>query len=301
MIDLLRAFMVVLEEGSLNRAAARLHLTQPSLTRQMQALEQELGGPLLERQTSGVKPTALGQATQARMGPFILQYEDAVAELRHQARGQMSGLRVGYLGSAAHLYLNPALAELRRAHPEARVKLLDLAPGEQIAALKAGTIDLALIGQEGAAHATDFYTRKLATLGVCVVLASDHTLAGRRELAPVDLKNEVFIGAPDNDLPGRNRWISRICRTAGFRPKFIGNADSLSEAFSLIASEGAVTLFPDYFVQSPPPGVVLVPLIDEAATWDLLLLWQRGKAPVVLKAMVEILVRVAQKSALPRV
>ncbi|WP_218281134.1 LysR family transcriptional regulator [Verrucomicrobium spinosum] len=87
MIDLLRAFFVVLEEGSLNRAATRLHVTQPSLSRQMQALEHEIGGPLLERQTSGVKPTALGQATVACMKPVLERYESGLAELRHQRGG----------------------------------------------------------------------------------------------------------------------------------------------------------------------------------------------------------------------
>lgn len=297
MIELFRSFVGVLEVGSLNRAATRLHITQPSLTRQMQALEREIGGPLLERQPSGVKPTALGQVTLATLQPVLAKYDAAVADLRRQARGQRTELRIGYLGSAAHAYLNPALGALRRDFPEAKVKLLDLSPGEQIAALKKGDIDIALIGQEGAALARDFYTRKLATLGVCVILPSDHPLANRRQLKPSELKDEVFIGAPDHEVPGRNLWMTRICRKAGFRPKFIAEANSIGEAFSLVASEGAVTLVPDYFSQKPPPCSTLVPLIDDAAQWDLLLIWQRGRPPVVLKAMVDLLSQLAREYA----
>ena len=117
-IDLLRTFLVVLEEGSLSRAATRLHVTQPSLTRRMQALETEIGGPLLERQSSGVQPTALGQAVLAGMRPVLAQYDTALADLRRHARGQRAELRIGYIGSAAHAYLNPALGALRRKHPE---------------------------------------------------------------------------------------------------------------------------------------------------------------------------------------
>src|SRR6478736_6081903 len=98
-IELLRSLFTVLEEGSLNRAAARLHITQPSLTRQMQALEQELGGALLERNSSGVKPTALGQATVNVMRPLMVQYDAACADLRRQARGHRAELRIGYIGS----------------------------------------------------------------------------------------------------------------------------------------------------------------------------------------------------------
>lgn len=119
----------MVEEGSLNRAAIRLHITQPSLTRQTQSLENELGGTLLERQPSGIQPTALGQTTLIRMRPFLEQYDAACADLRRQARGQRAELRIGYIGSAAHTYLNPALASLRREHSEAKVKLLDLTPG----------------------------------------------------------------------------------------------------------------------------------------------------------------------------
>lgn len=295
MIELLRAFSVVVEEGSLNRAAARLHITQPSLTRQMQALENEIGGALLERQSSGVKPTALGQAALASVGPVLEEYDAVCADLRRQARGQRAELRIGYIGSAAHTYLNPALAALRREHPEAKVKLLDLTPGEQIAALKKGEIDLALIGQEGASLSRDFYTRKLATLGVCVVLPANHPLSARRELKPADLKNEAFISTPEQDVPGRNQWITRLCRKGRFRPKFIGDASSIGEAFSMVASDGAVILLPDYFAQTPPPGVTLVPLIDSAAHWDLLLLWQRGRAPQVLKAMIDLMAATARQ------
>ena len=297
MIDLLRSFLVVLEEGSLNRAATRLHVSQPSLTRRMQALEAEIGGPLLERQSSGVQATALGQAVLAGMGPVLEQYETVLADLRRHARGQRAELRIGYIGSAAHTYLNPALAALRREHPEAKVKLLDLTPGEQVAALNKGEIDLALIGQEGSALSRDFYTLKLATLGVCVVLPCDHPLAVRRELHPADLKGEVFIGAPEEAVPGRNRWVARICRKGGFRPRFVVEAHSIGESFSLVASEGAVMLLPDYFARTPPPGTVLLPLIDEAATWDLLLIWQRGRAPAVLKAMVDMMAQTARRIA----
>ncbi len=113
MIERLRALFIVLEEGSLNRAATRLHITQPSLTRQMQSLENEIGGPLLERQPSGVKPTALGQMTLNLMASILKQYDAALADLRRLARGQRTELRICYIGSAANTYLNPALSDLR--------------------------------------------------------------------------------------------------------------------------------------------------------------------------------------------
>ena len=120
MIDRIRALLTVIEEGSVNRAAVRLRITQPALSRQMQSLETEIGGKLLERQTSGVKPTGLGHAMVKSMRPLADAYDAALAELRRQARGDRSELRVGYLISAAQSVLTPSLARLRKTHPEVK-------------------------------------------------------------------------------------------------------------------------------------------------------------------------------------
>ena len=159
----LRAFLIIMEEGSLNRAAIRLRISQSTLSRQMQALEADIGGALLERTTTGVRPTDAGHALASSASRVLAEYDAAIAEARRLARGQRDLIRVGYLGSTAQMFLDPALAVMRRSHPEVKVKLLDLSPGEQIAALRKGEIDLALIGQEGALLSTEFYTQKLTT------------------------------------------------------------------------------------------------------------------------------------------
>jgi DNA-binding transcriptional LysR family regulator len=114
--DLVRSFLVVLEEGSLNRAALRLHLAQSSLTRQIQALEHEIGGALLERTAIGVAPTAAGHSLARRMRPVLAEFEAAVAETRRISLGQNLQMRVGYMRVAATL-LNPALALLTETTP----------------------------------------------------------------------------------------------------------------------------------------------------------------------------------------
>lgn len=297
MLDRFRALLVALEEGSLNRAAARLHISQPALSRQIQSLEEELGGRLLERLPSGVQPTALGHETVARLRPVLDRFDTTLTELRSIARGHRRELRVGFIGSAAHCYLTPALIPLRRAHEDVKVKLLDLTPGEQIRALRAGEIDLAMIGQEGAPLAREFHTRLLASLGVLVVLPHDHRLAKRKQLALAELRSEGFIGAPESAAPGRNRWVTRLCRAAGFRPKFLGNGDSIDASFSLVVSEGAVTLVPAYFKERAYPGLVLIPVSDPGARWQFLLMWQRGRSSPPATTLVEALLEVARRAA----
>jgi DNA-binding transcriptional LysR family regulator len=288
-LDLLRSFFAIVAQGSLSKAAERLRVSQSTLTRQMQALEHEIGGRLLERSTSGVALTATGHALFDRTKPVLAAFDAAIVEVKRSARGQSAMLRVGYLLSAAPDYLHPALAELRRLHPEVKVKLLDLSPGEQIAALRKGEIDLALIGNAGAFLSREFYVRRLAMLPVLVAMAESHPLAAQATVRLADLRREVFVGAPEADMPGHNRWVAQLCRLAGFKARFVQDADSLSHGLSTIVTENAVALMPDYAKKTPVPGVIFRPLRDTAAKWDLLVAWQRGRASIPVRALLDAL------------
>jgi DNA-binding transcriptional LysR family regulator len=266
----------VLEEGSLNRAALRLHLAQSSLTRQMQALEHEIGGALLERTAIGVAPTAAGHSLARRMRPVLVEFEAAMAETRRTSLGQNLQMRVGYMRVAATL-LNPALALLRETHPGVNVQLYDLTQGEQIAALRRGDVDVGLAGQEAAVLTREFYWRRIAQLPLVVAMPENHRLAKRSRVRMSELRNEVFIGAAEQAVPGRNRWVAKLCRRAKFRPRFVRCGESLANTLSLVVSEHAVAVVPDYVRQFPAPEVVVRPIVDAGATWDFLAIWQRGR------------------------
>lgn len=297
MIDRIRAFLAVVEEGSVNRAAVRLRITQPALSRQMKLLEHEVGAKLLEREASGVKPTGLGHTLMKAMRPALDAYEAALAEVRRQARGMRSELRVGYLISAAQSVLTPALARLRKLHPDLKLKLHDMSPKEQIDALRAGELDVALVGQEGAMAARDFYSLKLCSLGVCAALSASDPLASRKSISLKELKSHDFIGIDEDQMPGRNRWMAALCRTAGFKPRFAVVTDGITHVLSQVGSESAVTLLPEYFRSFTHPGVVFVPVSDAKARWDFIVLWQRGQVPAATRALVEALAAVAKPIA----
>jgi DNA-binding transcriptional LysR family regulator len=289
MIDRIRALLIVIEEGSVNRAAVRLRITQPALSRQMKSLENDVGGKLLERESSGVKPTDLGHALVKAMRPVMESYDSAFSEVRRHARGLRSELRVGYLFSAAQSMLAPALARLRKTHPDLKLRLHDMSPKEQIDGLRAGELDVALIGQEGAVAAREFYSQKLCSLGVCVAFSASDPLAGRKRVAIKDLKFRDFIGIDEDQMPGRNRWIASLCRSAGFKPRYAFVTDGITNVLSQVVFESAVTLLPEYFLDFKHPGVVFVTVSDAKAKWDFIVLWQRGKVPATTRALVEAL------------
>jgi DNA-binding transcriptional LysR family regulator len=292
MIDRIRALLAVIEEGSVNRAAVRLRITQPALSRQMKALEELVGGTLLERESSGVKPTGLGHALVKSMLPIVAAYDAAMGQLRIQARGAEAKLRVGYLYSAAQSVLTPALARLRIAHPDLKLILHDLSPREQIDGLQAGELDVALIGQEGLVAAKEFHSLKLCSIGVCAAVSNSDPLAVKARIALKELKGRDFIGVDEDQVPGRNQWMTSLCKAAGFKPRFAAVVDGITNVLSQVVSESGVTLLPRYFMDSSYPGVSFVPVSDPRAQWDVIVLWQKGRVSTGAKALVNALKQV---------
>jgi len=279
-LEKLRVFLVVLEEGSLRRAADRLRTSQSALTRQMQALELDLGGHVLERTSAGVRPTTVGHALAERAKTLLADYDSTMAEVRRLVRGESEQLRIGYIASAVQKYLGPALAVLRRAYPKLNVKMLDQTPGEMIIALRQGKIDLALTLHGIDLLSRDFYTRKVATVKSVVALPVSHRFATKRQVSIAQLKGETFVRGSDDAIPGYNQRIIQFCRKyGGFRPRLttIDKPDGLVETLTLAANEEAISIQPAFISHLDVPNVVMVPIADRGATWDLFVVWQPGE------------------------
>jgi DNA-binding transcriptional LysR family regulator len=292
MLEKLRLFLVVLEEGSLRRAAERLHISQSTITRQLQSLELDLGGRVLERTSAGVRPTNGGHALAERAETLLADYDSTMAEVRRLVRGESERLRIGYIASAAQEYLGPALAVLRRAYPKLKVKMLDQTPGEVIAALRQGEIDLALTLHGTDLLSRDFYARKLATVRSLVSLPGSHRLATEKQVSLSQLKDETFVRGSDDALPGYTQRIVQFCRKyGGFRPGLvtIGGAMGLVESLAMSANEDAISIQPVFISHLKVPNVAMVPIADAGATWDLFVVWQRGKASGPLRALLDAL------------
>lgn len=289
MVREIRSLLVVMEEGGVNQAAARLGLSQPTVSRHIFALEQEWGGRLFERSARGMKPTSLGFFVRGKFAPLLKEWDLATAETMAHAKGRHDQLRIGFIGSAAARHLNPALVRLKLEFPGIRLFLFDQTPHEQLEALRAGAIDVAIIGQEADVHRNEFHSRIAARLGVLVVLPSDHPLAARPGLELRELKGERFVGVAPDAVPGRNAWIASLCAKSGFKPRFAAETTSISETFALIAGEGLVSLIPDYMDAPPPPGIRYIPLTNKHATWNLHVMRQRGSGLASARRLVELI------------
>lgn len=290
-LDLLRSFFAIAEFGSMSKAAEQLHVSQSTLTRQMQTLETEVGGRLLERGPSGVALTAAGHALLEGMRPVVAKADIVLADARKLARGQSASVRIGYIMSSAGDYLTPALATFRRSHPQTKVHLVDLSPGAQIAALRRGELDVIVLGNINAAIPREFFVRRIATFPVVVALPETHALAAGEDIALADLRKEMFVGANPDDVPGFNAWLVQLCRRGGFRPKIVENADSLTQTLSLLVAEHAVALLPALVERFRVPGVTFRSLRGTAAKWELQVAWHRGKITEPVRALVNLLTK----------
>ncbi len=290
-LDLLRSFFAICEFGSLSKAAEQLHVSQSTLTRQMQTLEAEIGGQLLERGHRGVALTAAGHTLLEGMQPVVARADIVISGARKLARGQSASVRIGYLMSAANEYLNPALAAFRRTHPETKVHLIDLSPGEQIAALRRGELDMLILGNLNTAIAREFFVRRIAAFPVVVALPETHALAKQEKITLRNLRKEMFVGADPSEIPGFDNWIIQLCRRAGFRPRFVEQASGLTHTLALLVAENAVTLLPALMQASQAPGVIFRPLLGETAKWDLQVAWHRGKIMEPVRELVNALTR----------
>src|SRR3954451_12865989 len=144
-LRLLRSFLVVYEERHFGRAAQRLQLTQPALTRQVQTLEARIGAPLLLRLPRGVEPTEAGSVLATHARRVIAESERALEQTRRAARGEYSHLAVGFIASAADRTMAPLLGALRDHHPGVTLSLTERTWAVQTDGLENGWDDVAFV------------------------------------------------------------------------------------------------------------------------------------------------------------
>ena len=284
--------MTVVEEGSLRRAAERAHISQSAVTRQMQMLEHDLGGRILERTSTGVRPTTGGYTLAQKAKLLLADYDSTMSDVRRLVRGEGHHLRIGYLASAGQQYLGEPIKALRLLHPKVKMKMLDLTPGEAIGALRRSEIDFALTYLGMDLLSRDFYTRKIDNVPSVAVLPIHHRLASQKQIPISQLKHERFLQVAETCAPGYNQRVGQFCRRFGkFRPRFapVRAFESIAESLAISGNEDSVSLNPVFVRHLKIPNVVIVPIADQGATWDVFVAWQRGKTAAPVRALIDAL------------
>jgi LysR family transcriptional regulator, benzoate and cis,cis-muconate-responsive activator of ben and cat genes len=229
----LRYFVAVAEERNISRAAKKIFLTQPALSRQIKALEEEIGQCLLERQAHSIRLTPAGEAL-LREARELLHHGEQVLE-RVRAAGHGLRLRVGYAPSLAAGLLSAAVECFTQTHPNARVELFDLSTAEILAGLESGKLDVALtVGQEESTRGLKWTPIVRAAWQLAV--NQNHPLVRRQRVTPAEVAREPLLVFCQRDYPEYWDTISGWLREHRLRPRIAGEYDGANSLMAAVES-----------------------------------------------------------------
>ena len=286
----LRYFVAVAEELNFTRAAEKLRLAQPSLTRQIHNLETELGVRLLDRTKNQVSLTEEGRSFLVDARRLVALSLESMSSVQRFSRGESTRLNLGYLFKFNFDLLPATLATFYQTYPQIAVNLFDMSPAEQLRALEARKIDLGFFGLRPPAttkNTAALIWECVAHHKVVVVVPARHPLAKKSKIMLPDLKPLFFVALSEETHPGSRDWLSGLCQEAGFTPRILQDVDLESGIMTFVAEGLGVTLAREQIKKLPHPGVVFRPLVAavKANYW---IAWHRENRSKALLQYIEI-------------
>lgn len=256
----LRVFQEVAERGTLTSAAAALGYTQSAVSRQVATLERAAGTSLLERRREGVRLTAAGHVVLRRAAAVLEQVDAAGRELAGLP-ADAGTVRLGWFASAGGVLVPEAIAALRRTHPGITVTSREASTPVLVRALRAGTLDLAVIASEPPFRAPDtgsppLELRVLAERGLRLAVPATHPFAARDAVDVADLRGQRWIGGHSS---GDDRLMG-VWPGLDERPVIAHTARDWLAKLSLVAAGCGITTVPPSLASAVPPGVRVVPV-----------------------------------------
>lgn len=277
----LRYFVAVAEEGSLTVAAERrLHTAQPSLSRQMRDLEDEVGVQLFARSVRGIELTPAGRAFLDHARLALAQVEAAATAARNAVHPEHPTLALGFLSGTEPQWLPAVMHALHDELRRIEVSISSRHSPQLAEALAAGKLDAAFMRPEEGYP--DLVYKVLISEPLCVVLPSDHRLASKDMISPRDLVGETFISMADQ-APVLLRLTEDYLRRSQIELAPTHRVEYLSMAISLVASTRGIALLPEFARNFLTWSVVSRPLAGEAPMIELVLGYHRANKSRVLE------------------
>jgi len=215
----LRYFLAVAEDLNFSRAALRLRVAQPALSRQIRDLEFELGVMLFSREGGKVALTDAGRSFLEDARKVVEQSQEAMRRAQQSQRVAQERLRVGYEVSLFQQVIAVVLQRFHRHFPQVALELFEMTPAEQGRALDAGDLDVGLIGLENEAKRLKLTHEAFMQVRLCIALAKTHPAARKSKIALASLAKDFFIGISDKAHPGAWDLAVKLCTTLGWNSR----------------------------------------------------------------------------------
>jgi DNA-binding transcriptional LysR family regulator len=260
----LRYFVAVAEMENVSRAALKLHVSQPALSRQIRDLEDELGFSLLERTAKSVRLTDAGRAFLDEARALLQNADEAVTKARAVASSEPTELHVGYSPTPIAEILPKTLRAFQRTMPSVHVRLHDWSTNEILDGIRNGRLQLGLIVHPAKASALqDVRYEELFHERVCVAVAPQHPFARRRAIPIAEVAAEPLIGLTREASPNFYDYLSIIFSKLKQKARVVEEHDSFSSIISAVEAGTGVTIAVDVIGHSFGNRVKLLHLTPE--------------------------------------
>lgn len=269
----LNYFLILAEELHFGRAAERLHISQPPLSRMIQQIENELGVLLFERTKRSVILTPAGLDFLQDAKQMILQMQTVKKRLAIYGQGETGTLRIGYVGAVMHSKLPSLLASFTKNLPHISLQFEELPNHNLVHELNNGTLDVAFLRTW--LHPEKLEEKLILSEPFVAVLPVNHSLSNKKKISVKELINEQFITFTRECGPTIFDSFLVMCSNAGFTPQISHHASQLNSVLRLVESGFGISLLPEQVEQGYALNLKFIPLEDTSETVPLLMLTRK--------------------------
>ncbi|MBD3887431.1 LysR family transcriptional regulator [Phormidium tenue FACHB-886] len=290
----LRYFVAVAEDLHFGRAAERLHMTQPALSRQIQALEAELDVQLFQRTKRSVQLTIAGQTFFEEARQILRRTEQAIQTTKRVARGEVGQLRLSFTASALRSVIPEIVRVFRARYPDVQLTMSERCTHEQVAAFHNHQVDVGFLYLP--------VDEKLLMLQPIVeevwivALPKGHHLANQKHLTLSTLTNEAFILHPRHEGTAFYDQIIRLCEQAGFYPNVVQEVETSQTRVGLVAAGMGITFVPEHLQHVADVDVIYRRLKGAAPKLELAIAHRRDNFSPIVQQFLHVVEELKQKS-----
>ena len=282
----LKYFVAVAEAENITRAAERLHVSQPPLSRQIHDLEHELGVTLFERGPKAVRLTKAGKLFLPEAKAVLQRAEEALRSVKN-VRAQE--LNVGYAPSPTLEVLPAALRLYRKADPNVQVLLHDLSTGEMLSGLRDESLDLALLVIDHARTTPDIRVEKLTEFPMGVLLPLDHPLSRAKAIKVSEIASEDFVAYSEKEYPDYHKFLNKLFQPTKRKPRVATEVDGAASLTTAVSSGRGIAIVADTFGTLAAGCAAFVPLTPCPPPLQLQIAVRRQEADPLVRKFISVL------------
>jgi LysR family transcriptional regulator, benzoate and cis,cis-muconate-responsive activator of ben and cat genes len=273
----LRYFVAVAEAENVSRAALKLHVSQPGLSRQVRDLESELGFPLLERTAKSVRLTDAGRVFLAEAREVLKRSHEAVDKARAVATNGRGELQVGYAPTPSVRLLPPTLRAFQAQMPTVRVRLHDLSSEEIVAGLAARKLDIAIMVRPTRAMLRGLRFEELTRDAICLAMPPKHSLARRPVVTRGEIAREPLIVFSRHDYPDYHELLDNIFHGTKLKLRLAEEHDSAASLIAAVEAGAGVAITSKSLGCTAGLRLKLIPISPAPAPLVIGAAWCNGK------------------------